>query len=59
MFEDPIVEEIRAARRAYAAKFNNDLSLIVADLQRLQAESGMTYVNFPSKRVDINIRAPI
>lgn len=50
MFEDPIVEEIRRIRHAHAAQFNNDLTAIVADLQRIQRESGQTYVNFPPRR---------
>ena len=49
MFDDPIVEEIRRIRRAHAARFNNDLRAIVADLGRLERESGRTYVNFPPR----------
>ena len=49
MFDDPIVEEIRRVRRAHASQFNNDLTAIVADLLRLQRESGRTYVNFPPR----------
>jgi hypothetical protein len=49
MFEDPIVEEIRRVRRAHAARFGNDLAAIVADLHRLERESGRTYVSFPSR----------
>ena len=49
MFEDPIVEEIRRVRRAHAAQFDNDLAAIVADLRRLERESGRTYVSFPPR----------
>jgi len=34
MWKDPIVAEVRKAREKYAAKFNFDLDLIFADLQR-------------------------
>jgi hypothetical protein len=33
MFKDPIVEEVREARKRHSAKFDNDLEAIVADLQ--------------------------
>jgi hypothetical protein len=39
MTGDPIVEEVRQARRAYAARFNNDLAAMVADLQRRTEEA--------------------
>lgn len=34
MWKDPIVEEVRAARIAYAKKFDFDLEKIVKDLQK-------------------------
>lgn len=37
-------EDIRAARHRLAAKFDNDLNRIVADLRRQQRESGWEYV---------------
>lgn len=37
-WKDPIVEEVRAARQAYAAKFNFDLKAIAADLRKLSRE---------------------
>ncbi len=33
---DPIVEQVRKARQAYAALFDHDLDRIVADLKRRQ-----------------------
>ncbi len=51
MFEDPIVEEIRRARHAHAAKFNNDLAAICEDLRRMERESDRTHVSFPPKRI--------
>jgi hypothetical protein len=47
---DPIVEEIRAIRRALAAKFDNDLSAIMADIRRREAADGRTYVSLPRRR---------
>jgi hypothetical protein len=52
MFNDPIVEEIRRVRRAHASQFNNDLAAIVADLQRLERESGRRHVNFPPRLLE-------
>ncbi len=39
MIKDPIVEEIRAIRRAYAEQFNFDLHAICEDLRRQERES--------------------
>jgi hypothetical protein len=40
MQDDPIVEEVRRVREAYAAKFNYDLEAIFQDLKRQERESG-------------------
>ena len=50
MWTDPIVEEIRREREAYAAKFNFDIAAICRDLQRQEQESGREIVTLPSKR---------
>lgn len=39
MIDDPIVNEIRQLRRAYAEQFNNDLHAICEDLRRQERES--------------------
>jgi len=49
MFDDPIVEDVRRVRHAHASQFDNDLPAIVADLRRLERESGRRYVNFPPR----------
>jgi hypothetical protein len=49
MDNDSITEEIRAYRQSLAAKFGNDISLILADIQRQQAESGRTFVRLPKR----------
>ncbi len=50
MWTDPIVEEIRRQREAYAAKFNFDIVAICHDLQRQELESGHEIVTLPAKR---------
>ena len=44
---DPVVDEVRKAREAYAAKFGFDLRAIFEDIQKRQASSGATYVQAP------------
>ncbi len=39
MHSDPIVEEVRAVRDAYAKQFGYDLHAICQDLRRWQADS--------------------
>ncbi|MBF0232782.1 MAG: hypothetical protein HQK65_07070 [Desulfamplus sp.] len=38
MFEDPIVDEVRAARMKHAARFNFDLKRIAQDLKEKQSK---------------------
>jgi hypothetical protein len=51
MWEDPIVEEVRLARDAHAAKFNYDLQAIYRDLKEQEKQSGRTFVSYPPKRI--------
>ena len=51
MSHDPIVDEIRRIREAYAAKFNFDLEAIFKDLREKQARSGRPVVRLPANRV--------
>jgi hypothetical protein len=46
MFQDPIVEEVRAIREQLAAQFNFDIHKIVVDAQRRQAASKSKIVSF-------------
>jgi hypothetical protein len=39
-WSDPIVDEVRRARDAYAARFNYDLRAIVRDLREQEKRSG-------------------
>ena len=47
MEPDPIMAEVRAVRERLAARFDYDIEAIVRHLQRLEAESGRTYVDPP------------
>jgi hypothetical protein len=42
-------EDIRAARHKLAAKFDNNLDEIVADLQHQQAASDAEFITLPSR----------
>ncbi len=48
-WEDPIVEEVRRVRDAYAKQFNYDLDAIYWDLKAKEQKSGRTIVPCPSK----------
>jgi hypothetical protein len=51
MWEDPIVEEVRQAREAHAARFHHDLHAIYQDLKKQEQESGRTFACYPARRV--------
>lgn len=51
MKDDPIVEEVRKVREAYAANLNYDLEAIFQDLKRQERESGRTFVSYPPRRI--------
>ena len=52
MWEDPIVEEVRRAREAIAARFNYDLHAICEYLREQDRKSGEKIVNLrPSAQV--------
>jgi len=49
MNADPIVDEVRRVREAYAATFNFDLRAMAADLRRQQRDEGRAVVVRPPK----------
>ena len=49
---DPIVSEVRAARKEHAARFNYDLEKIFEDIIARQKASGRKCVRYPAKRID-------
>jgi hypothetical protein len=48
-WQDPIVEEVRAIREAYAARFNYDLQAIYRDLKAQERQCGWQTVSFPPR----------
>lgn len=50
--KDPIVEEIRKIREAYAKKFNYDIEAIAKDLRKKERAGGRKVVSFPPKRLE-------
>jgi len=50
VWQDPIVEEVRKARDAYAKQFNYDLDAIYRDLKAKERQSGRWVIPCPSKR---------
>jgi hypothetical protein len=49
---DPIVEEVRRIRDAYAARFNYDLRAMFEDLKKQEHESGRTLTEREPKRTE-------
>ena len=50
-WNDPIVEQVRAARAMYAESMHHDLAAICADLRRKQAEHPKRVVSFQPQSV--------
>ena len=51
MWQDPVVEEVRAIRDAYAKQFDYDLEAIYRDLKEQEAKSGWKVVSLQPKRI--------
>ena len=47
MWRDPIVEEVRAIRDAYAKKFNYDIEAIYRNLKEQEAKSDREFISLP------------
>ena len=52
-WEDPIVEEVRQIRDAYAKQFNYDLDAIYRDLKTKEQKSGRTIAPCPPRELKI------
>jgi LDH2 family malate/lactate/ureidoglycolate dehydrogenase len=50
MWVDTIVEEVRTAREAHAARFDDDLEAIYRDLQAQEQQSKRQVVSLPPNR---------
>jgi hypothetical protein len=48
-WQDPIVEEVRAIREAYAARFSYDLQAIYRALKAQERQSGWQTVSLPPR----------
>lgn len=49
---DPIIAEVWAIRRAYAAQFDYDVEAMFRDIRAKQEASGREYVRLPVRRTD-------
>jgi hypothetical protein len=52
MWEDPIVEETRKLRDAYAAQFGYDLEALFRDLKAQEQASGREVTSLPPRKPD-------
>jgi hypothetical protein len=59
MTHDPIIEEVRSIRDAYAKEHGYDVKSIVAALQREEAESGHKVISLPPKRIVVEEQKPV
>src|SRR5215471_18455301 len=59
MWKDPVVEEVRAIRDAYAKQFNYNLEAIYCDLKEQEAKSEREMVSLPPKRIEPKKRAKL
>lgn len=55
MSRDPIVDEVRQYRDAYAKRFDYDLEAICRDIRAKQAKSGKQGVSLPPKPVQTSM----
>ncbi|MCP3960071.1 MAG: hypothetical protein GY719_19675 [bacterium] len=51
MYEDPIVEELRAIRREHVKKFNCDHQAVFDDLKKQEVKSERAFIQRDIKRV--------
>ena len=49
---DPIIAEVWAIQKAYAARFDYDVDAIFKDLRARQEASGREYVRLPAPRAE-------
>ena len=52
-WSDPIVDEVRRARDAYAARFNYDLRAIYRDLKAQEKRSGRKIVSYAESTTSV------
>lgn len=54
-WSDPIVDEVRCTRDAYAARFNYDLQAIFRDLKEQERRSGRQFVSAPNANIVVGL----
>jgi len=59
MWKDPILEEVRAIRDAYAKQFNYNVEAIYRDLTEQEANNGWEVVSLPPKCIEPEKRAKL
>jgi hypothetical protein len=52
---DPIVDEVRRVRDAYAARFNYDLDAIFRDIKEREKRSGLVFVRGMARQLAPNM----
>ena len=57
MWKDSIVEDVRKAREAHAAKFNYNLDAIYQDLKKQQKRSRRKVISLPAKLAAVAVSA--
>jgi hypothetical protein len=57
-WSDPIVDEVRRVRDAYAARFNYDLRAIYRDLKEQEKRSGRKLVSYVNETAEAAPSAP-
>ena len=55
-WSDPIVDEVRRARDAYAARFNYDLRAIYRDLKEQEKRSGRQIVSYAESSAGVELK---
>jgi hypothetical protein len=50
MWQDPIVNETRRLREAYAARFNHDPDAIFEDILKRQSEAKRKLISLPARK---------
>ena len=58
MTRDPIVDEVRQFRDAYAKRFRYDLEAICRDIRAKQTQSGRKVVSLPPRPVQAPLVSP-
>ena len=54
-WSDPIVDEVRRARDAYAARFHYDLRAIYRDLKEQEKRSGRKIVSYAESSIGVEL----